>query len=129
MRLRKWIGVLAALGVLLHAGALVRHNAAALSAHLQHQTLVADLHQLCDPTGSGAVDGAGLPDIPRPFDARKCPICAGLASLFALAGPEAVALPIPAARPADRVLPVVILGMPAYSLHPPARGPPAFVQA
>ena len=39
MRSRRWIALVALLGVLLHAGAIVRHHGVMLGATLQYQAL------------------------------------------------------------------------------------------
>ena len=85
--LRRVAAVLALFGVLLHAGASVRHQSVMLDAQRQHQALVTDLHALCNP--GGAVDAASVPYVPRPTDAQTgCPVCSGLASAFALVTPS-----------------------------------------
>ena len=127
MRSRKWISIVALLGVLLHAGALVRHNATMLGATLQHEALLADLGQICHSAGTtSSVPAAELPTIPQPTDAQNgCPICSGLGMAFALAAPElaAILLPPPAA-PVFHADPIDVPEFP-YAVHPPARGPPA----
>ena len=126
--LRRWISLLAVVGVLLHAGALVRHNAIMAGVHLQHQALLADLQVICHSGGPGAAEPADLPHIPRPFDAQNgCPLCSGLASAFALAGPEPVELG--AKLRSQRADPPIFVASRQASplrLLPPARGPPAF---
>ena len=59
MRSRSWVSILAVLGVLLHAGAIVRHNAAMAAASLQYQALVAGLSQICHGAGTGTGTGSG----------------------------------------------------------------------
>lgn len=124
MRSRRLIGIVALLGVLVHAGALVRHNAIMLGALLQYQGLVADLTAMCH--GSGAVPASELPYLPKPSGAEfGCPICSGLVAAIALPVPEQAepARPLPQAQsPAP--------GLAAVASHdrlglPPARGPPA----
>ena len=127
MRSRRWISVLALLGVLLHAGAIVRHNAAMTGANLQYQALVTGLSQLCHSVTSGKVLAAAeLPFVPKPTDAQNgCPICSGLSPAVALAAPELEVAFVPA--------PVAIAFHPdaqrtsasAHAVCPPARGPPA----
>lgn len=124
MRSRKLIGIVALLAVLVHAGALVRHNGMMLGALLQYQGLVADLTAMCH--GAGTPANAELPYLPRPTGAEfGCPICSGVVAAFALAPADAaeVARPSPGAhRPAPQLT--------ASASHdrlglPPARGPPA----
>jgi len=127
MRSRKWISVLAMLGVLWHAGAIARHNAAMTGAAFQHQALLTGLSQLC--RGSMTADvlaAAELPYVPKPSDVQHdCPICSGLSPAVALAAPElpsiVLAPPVAIAFHADtRCIPES-----GHAVCPPARGPPA----
>jgi hypothetical protein len=120
--LRRVAAVLALFGVLLHAGASVRHQAVMLDAQRQHQALVTDLHKLCNP--GGAVDSASVPHIPLPTDAQTgCPVCAGFASVFALVAPSFAFALGPPERPSyQRVAVAVPPERPRF--HPTARGPP-----
>jgi len=127
MRSRKWISVLALLGVLLHAGAIVRHNAAMTGANLEYQSLVTGLSQLCHSATSGKVLAAAeVPFVPKPTDAQNgCPICSGLSPAVALTAPklDVTFVPAPAAiafRPPTRCTPES-----GHAVCPPARGPPA----
>lgn len=126
MRSRRWIGIVALLGVLLHAGALVCHHATMLGATLQHQALLADLAQICHGAGTTASEPApDLPAIPKPTDAQNgCPLCSGLGFAFALAAPVLAAIVLPAAAP---VFQVRVAAVPSVrpAVHPPVRGPPA----
>jgi hypothetical protein len=127
MRTRKWIGILALFGVLLHAGAVVRHNAAMTGAIFQYQALVTSLAEICHGSGmASTVPPSDLPYVPRPSDAQSgCPICSGVGSAIALAAPAAASIPLPQ--------PVAIAFNPygqrlceaGYAVCPPARGPPA----
>jgi hypothetical protein len=124
--LRRWVGIVALLGVLLHASAVVRHNSATLGSHLQHQSLLVGLLQLCSGAG-GLVEtqSADVPFIPSPTDAQTgCPICAGFASAFALIGPGPIVLA--QMSPAGPAVQACATKAPRSSSqhHPPARGPP-----
>ena len=57
MRLRPLIHILAVLGVLVHAGALVRHNTAMVGATLEYNALLSDVGSIChgNPDSSGSV--------------------------------------------------------------------------
>ena len=123
--LRRLVGYLLVLGVLVHSAALVRHNAVMLDAHLLRASLIADLHVLCNPRGTSSVDPASLGDVPVPTDAQNgCPVCSGLAFALALPTrdltPHFIAFDPPRLRPAivaaQRPLPRALL--------PPSRGPP-----
>jgi hypothetical protein len=126
MRLRSLIRLIAVLGVLLHAGALVRHHGMMLGGHLQHQALLSDLAVLCHAGGDTGSSTAELPSIPAPTQSKSdCPVCSGQVSAFALAAPD---LP----QPPSRVAVVESWQIPAargdphdHAVCPPARGPPA----
>ena len=126
MRSRRWVSILAVLGVLLHAGAIVRHNAAMASASLQYQALVAGLGQICHGTGTGALDAAELPYVPRPSDAQNgCPICSGLSPAVSLDAPPAVAVPVLVSAVISFHRQSNVAQGSGYAVCPPARGPPA----
>ncbi len=101
MHWRRWLGLLAVLGVLLHAGAVVRHNAVVLAAASRatsgvaaDRALAADLRLICGAAAHMAE--AMLPGGNGPAgDPEKCPICAGLASAHALAAVEQPTLAVP----------------------------------
>lgn len=117
---------MASLAVLLHGGALVRHNGAMLGALLEHAALTADLAAIC--RGDGATDASrvgDLPPIPKPSDAQQgCPICSGQCPLFALEAPEPVS-PFAIGRVCPWQVPPSAFITPAiHSVCPPARAPP-----
>ena len=125
MRTRGLIGIIAMLGVLLHAAIVVRHHGLMLNAQLQYQALAADFRVICH--GTVTPSEAELPNLPRPASTDyDCPVCSGLVGIFALAAVEPIAppLPLPSAhdRPADRPM----LQSAARRDLPPARGPPTF---
>jgi hypothetical protein len=126
MRLRAWISIVATMGVLLHAGFLVRHSLAMAAAARQYHAILADLGILCRASpGEERVPVSDLPQVPRPSGTTECPICAGLVAAFALASPQPAALAVPTAISIE--LPGVDLAAPRPPLrtaHPPARGPP-----
>jgi len=123
LHLRRWISVVAALGMLAHAAALQRHNTAMLGAAGQLSELAADLARICHG-GEGA--GRAVDRPPSPAEGQAdCAICAGLgpaffdsadgkASLARLLAPA----PVPP-RLAVRSQPLKL------ALRPPVRGPPA----
>jgi len=123
--LRRLISFVVLAGVLLHAHAFVRHNGVMLNAHLQRATLIADLLAICHPSGTGTIDAASLPDVPRPSDAQNnCPICSSLGTALPLPAPSPVPthmafhsverIPLPARRGTELL----------RTFIPPARGPP-----
>ena len=96
MRLRGWISVFAMLGVLLHAGALVRHHGVMLGAVLQYHALVSDLAEFCHGADNASRSPADLPSIPKPSDAKNgCPICSGQSPAFAVIAPAPLDVPAP----------------------------------
>jgi len=129
MRLRAWIGVVAAMSVVWHGVFLVRHSVAMADALRHQRALLADLTSLCRARPGEASNRAPelpptpLPSAPRPDDAAGCLVCAGLVGAV-LPTPRFDTLPAPAAPvvgsaevEAQRVSPLQIA-------HPPARGPP-----
>lgn len=123
--LRRLISFVVLLGVLLHAHAIVRHNGTMLDAHLQRASLIADLVLICHPSGTGTVDIASLPDVPRPTDAQNnCPVCSGLGPVAALPPPdlEPYYIAFFSAQPSP---PPAVHGIEVLrAFIPPARGPP-----
>jgi hypothetical protein len=124
--LRRLLSLLAIVSVLLHAGAAMRHHGLMLGAHLQHQALLADLHSICASGVAGTPDADDLPQIPRPSDARAgCPICSGLAPLFAVTPPAPRLLALIGASPDQPPFLAAALVPQTRNARPPARGPPA----
>jgi hypothetical protein len=125
MRSRKWISVLALLGVLMHAGAIARHNAVMAGATFQYRALLTGLSQICHGSATGDA-AAALPFVPRPSDAQNgCPVCSGLSPAFALVAPKLDVAFVPA--PVAIAFHPDALRIPAsgHAVCPPARGPPA----
>lgn len=128
MMLRRAVSYLVVLGVLLHAAALVRHNAVMLDAHGLRASLIADLAAICHPSGSNSIDPASLPDVPVPTDAQNgCPVCSGLVFALALPTPDLtphfIAFDPPRPDPA-----IVAVRQPLpRAVLPPSRGPPSLV--
>jgi hypothetical protein len=131
LRLRGCIGLVAALSVLLQAGALVHHRLAMAEVGAQYQAMLADLGSICQAAAGQARAGANstprpdLPAIPAPTDTQSgCPICLGLVAAFALVGPAPKPLETPA-RFAEALLHADIAApVLPRTAHPPARGPP-----
>jgi hypothetical protein len=93
MHLRKWLSVLAVIGVLMHAAAIVRHHAVMANAGSQPSAvsaLLADLSDanlICHSNGAAPVDQPGnVPADNKPV----CPLCSGLAPSAALAAADQV---------------------------------------
>jgi hypothetical protein len=136
MRWRKWVGLLALFGVLLHAAALARHNAIMLAtfvgtgtsqtpaadAGLGATDLAQDLAVLCHaPTGS---DLATTPANDGSRGSQSCPICAGTVSAFALAAIELPSIAGPQAPAFLAALPQDQRRTVQQRIRPPSRGPP-----
>lgn len=126
MRLRRWISLIALIGVLLHAGALVRHNGMMLSVALAQDAPAADLFVIChggaDQTSDRDTDQPGLP---KPADAKtSCPICSGQAPAFALAAPQPLLVrAVVAQNTVWRSISRARL-LQRTAVCPPSRGPP-----
>jgi hypothetical protein len=122
MHLRRWISVVAAVGMLAHTVALVRHDAAMLTALLQLPMLTADLARICH---GGEAMAPSVGDAQSPYDAQaNCPICSGLGPLvFVL---PVVRVPLRGDLAAQRATPFPsqAVSTARLALRPPVRGPP-----
>jgi hypothetical protein len=122
MRSRTWIHVLALIGVLLHAGAVARHNGIMLGYALQSDALAADLGVICH--GGANTPASELPAAPAPSQ-TSCPICIRLAPLAALpAAAESLASPATGEIALQTPAPSPGLLQAPFAACPPARGPP-----
>lgn len=124
MRRHAWIAIVAVVGVLLHAAAVVRHHGV-MSAQSAERALLADLAIICHGAGGSLKIAAELPsDVPAQRGGSDCPVCMGMAVGFMPPTPMTLALPFEAvARVSwsrDQTIPVR-----SVRLHPFARGPPA----
>jgi hypothetical protein len=126
MRVRTWIALVTVLGVLLHAGALVRHHGILLGAHLLEQALASDTTFCRGDMDPGS--DAGIPGLPRPSDAQSgCPVCTGNASACAVPAPAHVVVPLRFAVMARWCEPERRNPALRHAVCPPSRGPPAAV--
>ena len=127
MRWRRWISILAVLGVLVHAGALVRHNGVMAGATFQYQALLTGLAQLCHSGTTGAtLAGDDLPYVPKPTDAQNgCPVCSGLSPAVALIAPELPSVLVPASVAVAFHDDAQFVACWGHAVCPPARGPPS----
>jgi len=130
LRRRGWIGIVAALSVLLHAGALVRHSLVMADAAWQRDAILADLGRICHAAGEASpLPAADLPPVPVPSAPQaECPMCLGLVAAFALAGPQAEPLRAPETSAVLNVAADAPAAAPSHAPHPPARGPPAGIR-
>ena len=126
MRLRGWIILIAVFGVLLHAGALVRHNGSMLAPALAHDQLAADLLVICHGGVKGvSTSSSDKPSNQGPSDVGgNCPICTGHAPAFVLAAPEQLGVVAPAMTGFELSVLCRILSVQRSAVCPPARGPP-----
>ena len=129
MRFRRWTSLVALIGVLLHAGLVVRHNTMVLASKLEHGSLVAALGFICHGNGGTTELSANeVPALPEPDQDRgSCPLCAGLTPAVAVLNDAGLGCHVPdAASSRMAVLGEVIRQRLAY-VRPPSRGPPALV--
>jgi hypothetical protein len=126
LRLRGLIGLVAALGVLLQAGVLVRHRLVVAEAGTQYLAVLADLGSICRASaGAGRAPPSDRLPVPTPSDPQgACPVCLGLVAAFALAGPEPEPLKVQAGSMALQEGGEAFRPALPRATHPPARGPP-----
>jgi hypothetical protein len=126
MRLRLLISVVATMGVLLHAGFLVRHCLVMADATQAYHALMADLSSLCRASaGERGVRVSELPSLPHPSDPQGCPVCAGLVGAFAVFAQQALPIQIAAAASTRPPSASAVMPRTVRTAHPPARGSPA----
>lgn len=118
--------VLAIIGVLLHAGLIVWHNAAMLGATLQHQSLVSALTAICH--GAGASDTATRGDLPElpPSSSEQagCPICKGQVGAVAILSHPEPFVHRPHLATAQMEIVSEIIARRIAHVRPPTRAPP-----
>lgn len=130
MRWRRYINLVAVIGMLMHAGMVVRHHQVMLGAHLERQDLIGALGVICHSNGQATtVSDADVPWVPLPSDQQhaQCPLCAGLASAVALAASAECSVPVrfrTAAPPLMRYEPRPVE---IASVRPPSRAPPHLI--
>lgn len=124
-RFEKIISLTAVIGMLLHAGLLVRHNAVMLDAAFDQLALSFAGGVLCH--GDGDSDQA-RPALPRHSGALPdCPVCVGAASAAAIL-PPMIALPGRVATPAREVVSLDRdIAQRPVALRPPSRAPPSAI--
>lgn len=128
MLLKRWITVLAALGMMIHTGVVVRHAGIMLAAALHarapsvEQQLEAALQEAPCPMHVAAQVPPGAPG--KPASTYKCPICAGVCAAVALAGLSAALTEPVFVRERQSVVPAHELTVAGPRLWPPNRGPP-----
>jgi hypothetical protein len=130
MRFRALVSILAAIGVLLHAGLIVRHNSVMLELALQQPGhLPAQATIICHGDGQLilAGDDFSLPD-QKPAQQQKttsCPVCTGLLPVLALLASSTADIACPSTVPARYKAETSQFAIPGLAVHlPPNRGPP-----
>jgi hypothetical protein len=128
VRFRFIVSLLALLGVLLHAGLLVRHSTMMLNAKLLNQELAAALGVICHSDGTTSrLPASDLPALPEPpGNQGDCPLCMGLMAVAVLPSND---LPSFAPDLASARIAVVseVIAPRLSAVCPPARGPPRIV--
>jgi hypothetical protein len=121
---RRWIGCLAIIGMLLHAGLFVRHTAMMLGGALASAALAAAFGEIC----SGASGSARSPDsaLPQNPASRQnhCPDCLGFAGA-ALLPPTLPFYVTFYSIASDTVFSAAAVSSADVPLWPPGQGPPA----
>ena len=127
MRVRRSIGLLAIICVLVHAAAIARHHAMVLDAHLQHGDLVTQLALICHASGgSRQLPASDVPYVPPPSNASgDCPLCMGLHATVAILPADDCGSYLVLDGVSERIVFVGELIRPRL-VHcwPPSRGPP-----
>jgi hypothetical protein len=124
-RFERIISLVAVIGVLLHAGLLVRHNGIMLDAAFDRLALSFAGGVICHGDGSGMQPAPGTPS--HSGEMANCQVCVGAMAGAAILPPLAVlpgsglALPVHAAE-ADQHI-----GQHPGDVRPPSRAPPAIV--
>jgi hypothetical protein len=129
MRLRRCIGVLAAICVLVHAAMIARHDVLLLSAiaSLQgstEQQAALDPAAICH--GAGRTDTEVPTQAPNPAGYQHCAVCLGLAPGVAISAPATLVAPNVVYAPARYGSPTQAVRPLLHAVRPPTRGPPIF---
>jgi hypothetical protein len=124
---RKFVGLLAVFGVLLHAGLIVRHNVSMVASQLGSASQFTFM--ICHGDGSAATVAAnvGMPAEDRGSLDDTCPMCAGFGATAAvLSEPTKIAVRHLPASTSIVAIAEAIAERRAGD-RPPTRGPPAFI--
>jgi hypothetical protein len=120
---------MAAIGVLLHAGLVVRHNTVMLDLALQQPGhLAAQATIICHGDGQLilADDDFSLPNQPgQQQKTTSCPVCTGLLPVLALLASSSADIACPSTVPARYKAEASPFAFSGLAIHlPPNRGPP-----
>jgi hypothetical protein len=123
---RRYINLVALIGVLVHAGLVVRHHQVMLGAHLERQDLIGALAVICHSNGQPATSSENVPWVPLPSDQQNshCPLCAGLATAVALPASVESGVPLQFRAAAPQLVRYEARPVETESVKPPTRGPP-----
>ena len=120
---RRLVSVLAIIGVLLHAGFFIRHNAMMLGATLDHAALADVFSEIC----SGQSNSSASPDAAHPRNQdgsqSRCLDCLSCASAAALL-PTSANYDATYAVASDSLIPSHVVRLNSLAFWPPGRGPP-----
>jgi hypothetical protein len=121
---RRLISVLAIIGVLLHAGLFIRHNAMMLGAALDHAALADIFSNIC----FGHADSSANPDATHPRNQdgpqSRCLDCLSCGSAVALLPAISATYGATYAIVSDSIIPSDPVRPNSLELWPPGRGPP-----
>ena len=121
-RNRLIVVAVAMLGVLLHAGLLVRHGGMTIQKQFLNADLAAAGSVICHSDGTTE---PGRPIAPGSTDQGDCPLCQGMmtAAVLPAAAPDISTFASPSSR---LVMIAARIATRLEWLSPPPRGPPAF---
>lgn len=128
--MRRWeriVSLVAVLGVLLHAGLLVRHNGVMLDAAFDRVALAFAGEIICHDDSGNTRLGPSAPH--HSGKLPHCPVCVGAVAAAAILPPEIILpAPVPAAS-AKTVITHRRVGRRPYNIRPPSRAPPATIRS
>lgn len=129
LRWKQIIGLVALVGMLLHAGLSVRHSTMILAHKLAQIDLIQSLTVSCHGAGgTSLVDASHLPDIPDTNNtAGECPMCMGMASAALALPVMEVFKPRLDAMSARIEIVAEVIAHRMAAERPPSTGPPAVV--
>ena len=121
---RQLVSLLAIIGMLLHAGLFVHHNAMMLEAALDRAVLADAFNEICfGKSNSPAIPDAGHPQ--NEGDPQShCPDCLGFAGAVALLSTTSVNYDARYLIASDTLFSSQVVSTDGLLLWPPGRGPP-----
>lgn len=124
----KWIGLLALLSVVVHAGLVVRHNAIMVAATFAHHDLVGALGVICHSSKDAPdTSDEGLPgSTPPSSNTVECPVCMGFGGTSAILAERVTPKQVYVASAVRLEIVAEILLRRISFERPPTRGPPHF---